>query len=149
MLPAFDQRGLLPPGIHTATWGEFDTRYGTTPRRRALLAGLLEALRNLARAGCRTAYIDGSFVTEKLVPGDYDACWEEAGVDPGLIDPVLLSFDNLRAAQKAKYGGELFPARARATAQPPFSVFLDFFQVDKATGTAKGIVTLDLNGLPT
>ena len=71
--------------------------------------GLRAALENLKRAGCRTVYVNGSFVTNKYVPNDYDACWEEAGVEPEALDPVLLTFDPGRVTQKAKYLGELFP----------------------------------------
>ncbi len=88
-------------------------------------------------------YINGSFVTAK-VPGDYDGCWETEGVDLGLLDPVLLTFDRGRATQKAKYLGELFPARL--TAGGSGSTFLEFFQTDKETGAAKGIVALALRG---
>ena len=67
-------------------------------------------MESLRRAGCRIFYIDGSFVTSKESPNDFDACWEEAGVEPELLDPVLLRFDAGRAEQKARYLGELFPA---------------------------------------
>ena len=70
------------------------------------MRGLKASLENLRDAGCRTAYIDGSFVTRKAIPNDYNACWEETGVDPVLLDPVLLIFDPGRVAQKAKYIGE-------------------------------------------
>ena len=43
-------------------------------------------------AGCRRAYVDGSFVTAKEVPGDFDGCWEAEDVDPDALDPVLLDF---------------------------------------------------------
>jgi len=33
-------------------------------------------------------------------------------------------------------------------ADPAGTAFLDFFQRDKATGDPKGIVTIDLGGLP-
>ena len=59
--------------------------------------------------------LDGSFVTAKPVPGDYDGAWETEGVDPGRLDPVLLDFRNGRAAMKAKYLGDLFPASALAS----------------------------------
>ena len=68
-------------GIHLATWGEVTTRFGNTPWRRQLLYGLGMAINSLRRAGCRTVYIDGSFVTSKEIPNDFDACWEE-GVVP-------------------------------------------------------------------
>ena len=110
-----------------------------------MLGGLRVALDELRRAGCLTAYVDGSFVSSKPEPGDFDACWEEAGVDLDRLDPVLLTFDDGRAAQKIKYKGELFPASAVAGLGE--GVFVDFFQTDKVTGARKGIVALDLGGL--
>jgi len=146
-LPDIDEAtGNLPPGVHQATWEELDRAFGSTPHRRALLEGLLRALSDLRRAGCRRAYVDGSFVTAKEAPDDFDACWEPEGVDPDVLEPTLLDFSGRRAAQKAKYGGELFiatEAAARAGTR-----FLDFFQRDKKTGDPKGIVALDLGGLP-
>lgn len=73
MIPDFDERGNLPPGIHTATWDELVARYGITPRRLAQLAGLKRALDSLRAAGCKRAYIDGSFVADKDDPQDFDA----------------------------------------------------------------------------
>jgi hypothetical protein len=146
MLPPFEPSGTLPPGIHWTDWREFSTRFGTKAHRQRLLAGLKAALDALRRAGCRTVYIDGSFVTAKDVPGDFDACWDMAGVDPRLLDPILLTFDHSRAAQKAKFLGELFPSSF--TANPQGLTFLEFFQVNKETGLPKGIVALDLRGLP-
>jgi hypothetical protein len=55
----------------------------------------------------------GSFATNKEVPGDFDACWDTTNVDFKIlldIEPVLLDLSNNCAAQKAKFGGELFPA---------------------------------------
>ena len=146
MIPSFEASGNLPPGVHTATWDEFVTRYNSTPHRLALLAGLKAALDALRTVGCGRAYLDGSFVTAKAAPGDFDGCWEIADVDPDLLDPVLLVFANQRAAQKAKYGGELFPAETAA--DPLGTRFLEFFQRDKQTGDPKGIIAIDLGGLP-
>ena len=109
------------------------------------MEGLRAALKNLRDAGCWTAYLNGSFVTSKTHPNDYDACWDEAGVDPMALDPVLLTFDAGRAAQKAKYLGELFPATIIADVDG--LSFLEFFQTDKETGRPKGIVAIDLGGL--
>ena len=145
MIPQFDADGLLPPGIHRATWDEVTGVFGSTPWRRRLLAGLEMAMESLRRAGCRTVYIDGSFVTSKEIPNDFDACWEEAGVAPELLDPVLLRFDAGRAEQKARYLGELFPASIGATVDG--TSFRDFFQMDRATGGTKGIVAVELRGL--
>lgn len=146
MIPAFDAEGNLPPGVHPASWDEVMTRYATNSRRRELLDGLLDALRSLKHAGCRTAYLDGSFVTAKELPGDFDACWEIVGVDAGRLDRELLDFSNRRAAQKARYGGELFPAETAA--EPAGTTFLDYFQRDRDTGKPKGIIAIDLGALP-
>ena len=145
MIPDFESGGNLPPGVHWSTWDEIVERFGTTPWRRELLDGFCSALGGLKRAGCRTVYLDGSFVTTKEVPADFDACWDEIGVEMELIDPVLLEFDRGRAEQKAKFRGEFFPASWVARMRG--DVFLDFFQIDRETGQPKGIVAFDLGGI--
>lgn len=146
MIPNFTPAGQLPQGIHPATWAEIQARFGTTGHRRTLLRGLKRALENLKAAGVQTVYLDGSFVTNKNTPSDFDACWDPFGVDGTLIDPVLLTFTNKRAAQKAKYGGELFPADTPADLAG--STFLAYFQRDKETGNPKGIISIDLRSFP-
>ena len=145
MIPEFDGNGPLPPGIHRASWQQFFERFAITGWRRQLAAGIRAALDDLKTAGCLTVYVNGSFVTAKEVPNDFDSCWEEAGVDPSVLDPVLLTFDPGRATQKAKYLGELFPASAIASGDG-FS-FLEFFQTDKETGGRKGIIAIGLGDL--
>ncbi len=146
MIPELDERGSLPPGIHHATWTEIVTRYATSTHRRDLLDGLLDALRSLKAAGCATAYIDGSFVTAKANPDDFDACWESAGVVPSRLDSELQDFSDERAAQKARYGGEIFPAQRPA--HPDGTTFLEYSQCDGVTIRSKGIIAVDLAGLP-
>ncbi len=63
-------------------------------------------------------------------------------VDGDGLDLVLLDFTNRRAAQKAKYGGELFPSVGLA--DPAGNTFLEFFQLDKRSGEAKGIIAIEL-----
>jgi hypothetical protein len=132
--------------VHVADWSELSDRFGGTPQRRALLAGLKKALHALKKAGCLRAYIDGSFVTAKLIPGDFDGCWDMLGVDPKILDPVFLDFSNGRATQKAKFLGEFFPAQTPEGMSG--KTFLEFFQTDKSTGRAKGIVAINLGRLP-
>lgn len=145
MLPVFEETGNLPPGIHTASWEEACERFGGSDWRRALLDGLHEALLSLRAAGCRKVYLNGSFVSNKPHPNDFDGCWDVDGVRAADLDPTLLRFENGRVAQKAKFGGELFPASFEATASG--ETYLDFFQIDKRTGARKGIVLLDPFGV--
>lgn len=145
MIPDFDDNGNLPLGIHRATWREIDARFGQTLHRQRLLEGLRTALESLKAAGCKKVYLDGSFVTDREVPGDFDGCWEANDVDPTRLDPVLLEFANGRAAQKAKFFGELFIAEMRV--REVGKTFLDFFQQDKESGSPKGIIALNLQEL--
>ena len=121
------------------------TRFGASDWRRQLATGIRAAVEDLKNAGCLTVYVNGSFVTNREVPNDFDACWDEAGVDPTVLDPVLLTFDPGRVTQKAKYLGELFPASAIASGDG-FS-FLEFFQTDMETGGRKGIIAIALGDL--
>jgi len=99
---------------------------------------------SLRLAGCKSVYVDGSFVTTKEIPADFDGCWDLDGVDISLLHPVLLDFNSGRLAQKAKYGGELFPAQF--TENGSGKTFLEFFTNDKETGETKGIVAFNLQG---
>jgi hypothetical protein len=132
--------GLLPPGVHSANWSEVEARFATNSRRRWLLDGLHDALLELRRVSCQAAFLDGSFVTDKLVPGDYDLCWDHTTVDLGAIDPIFLDVVHPRAAQQAKYRGDLLPNVLEANSG---RLFVEFFQVDKLTGKPKGIIALD------
>lgn len=102
------------------------------------MAGLKAALDELHRAGCRTVYINGSFVTSKESPGDYDGCWDATGVDRRMLDPIFLDYDEDTEIQKVKYRGEMYP-------NTPSNYYLDFFQRD-IDGNPKGIIALDLKG---
>ena len=143
-LPDLGTDGVLPPGIHVATWDEITAAFGRTVHRAELLAGLLDVLRDLKRAGCHTAYLDGSFVTDKGVPGDYDLCWEMDTVDLNKLHPVILDVLPPRAAQKARYRGDILPNVTEAASGAPF---LDFFQNNRVSGGVKGIVAINLEEL--
>ena len=145
MIPTFQPDGSLPPGIHEATWQEAAKRFGANTYRTNLLQGLLTALRSLSRAGCLKAYLDGSFVSDKEFPNDYDVAWETLGVDEALLKPIFLEFHNLRQSQKEAFGGEFFPADWLADRQG--RTYLEFFQTDRE-GSPKGIVSIDLRTLP-
>ena len=131
--------------MHVSSWPELVERFGNNERRREIVAGLLRALQALKAAGCRRAYVDGSFVTSKEVPRDFDGCWDHGGVDFDALDPVLLDFEGHREAQKAKFDGELFLSTTQADTLG--NRFLDFFQLDR-DGRPKGIVQIDLKGIP-
>jgi len=143
-IPEFDENGNLPPGVHWAEWSEFQERFGTTRKRQRMIEGLASAMEELKAAGGRTIYINGSFVTSELNPNDFDACWDRDDVDLEYLmtnAPTLLNLTDKRAAQKAKYKGELFPSDQPVDNYGTISI--DFFQRDRLQNK-KGIIAIDL-----
>ena len=132
---------VVPPGIHDATMEEIERRFATNDFRKKLFDGFKRGVQVLRRAGCRIVFLDGSYVTGKERPGDFDVCWEPSGVDHRKLDPVLLDFSDKRRRQKLKYGGEFFPSSAKADGT---RTFVDFFQTDKHTGKPKGVIRIRL-----
>jgi hypothetical protein len=141
----FLDNGCLPHGIHDMTWIEFYDQFSFSPKRKFLLEGLERAIDTLKQCGCTVVYIDGSFVTGKLEPNDYDACWEgdmEIVVSNlQVIEPVFLDFTNGRKNQKLKYKGEVFPSFIEADKG---ILYLDFFQQIRFSTDKKGIVAIKL-----
>jgi hypothetical protein len=144
VLPQLNGDGVLPRGIHEAKWDDIVARFGGTVHRRELLSGLWAALHDLRAAGCGRAYLDGSFVTDRDIPNDYDLCWDMAGVDFASLNPVLLDVRPPRAAQQARYRGDILPNIVETSSGAPF---VDFFQTNKLTGGTKGIVAINLKEL--
>jgi hypothetical protein len=143
MIPKFLRNGNLPQGIHETTWKQFCKRFGQTEYRRSLIKGLALALKDLSASGCKMVYINGSFVTAKEFPGDYDLCWSIDGVVPEKLNPALLDFSPAgRAKMKDKYKGDLFPAEIPEGTSG--KRFLDFFQIDKKTEESKGIISMGM-----
>ncbi|MFB2893899.1 hypothetical protein ACE1CI_13390 [Aerosakkonemataceae cyanobacterium BLCC-F50] len=143
MIPEFDENGNLPPGVHFCEWEEFQQRFGTNFTRQRMIYGLKLAMTQLKAAGCRTIYIDGSFVTREPKPGDFDACYDNETVDIENLRinaPKLLNHYD-RNGQKAKYKGEIFPCN-QPVGDYGINSF-DFFQADRR-GNKKGIIAIDL-----
>jgi hypothetical protein len=129
-IPRFDDAlGYLPPGVYEATWVEFAQRFGTNPHRLRLLTGITAAMRKLALAGCRRVVIGGSFVTKKELPNDFDAYYDDFGLDFDILDPL---FVNERERQSDVFGGELEP-----------TVGYDSFLRRDRAGNPRGVIALD------
>ena len=133
---------VLPPGIHWASLAEIDSRFGQSPHRAWLFEGVTKVAAVLQRANCARMYLDGSFVTEKILPNDFDGCWDAINVDVTRLDPVLLNFGDGRVAQKQKYRGEMFIANGQNSG---VGTFLEFFQRERHTGLPKCLSGKKLN----
>lgn len=75
-IPALNQIGLLPPGLHDCSLEEVRARFGTfqeSDRRQELFRRLTELAAACQRSGLFEALlVDGSFVTAKPAPNDID-----------------------------------------------------------------------------
>jgi len=73
MIPAFNDDGYLPPGIHPVTLEELAARFGQESELRQVQMESLHWLVDLARrAGVQRLVVNGSFVTDKWEPNDVD-----------------------------------------------------------------------------
>ena len=125
MLLVYNENSTLVPSEHTLSWEDVVSEFGTNDWRKELLTGLRRALINFAKAGCSSVLLNGSFVTNKEKPGDYDVAWVEDGVDDNLLDLVFFDYENGCERMKEEYLGEFFPSRMR-TADGRFH--RDFFK---------------------
>jgi hypothetical protein len=144
MVPALVQLpgiadGVLPVGLHFASLAEVRDLFVYNQHRGWLFEGLVFACLELRKFGCARVYLGGSFVTSIEYPGDYDACWDPAGVSAD-VDPLLWD-DMQRIEQNRKYRGDLLVS---AAGDGPEHQHFKFLCKDKLTGAAKGIVGIKL-----
>ena len=134
--------GLLPPGIHTCSLAEVEATFAYNIKRRQLFEGLEILINDLKSIFSPAIFIDGSFVTQKIIPGDIDICWEEGtGTNYGYeITHLPILFN--QAAAKKHYLADIFPSNIMETNSK--KLFIDFFQFDKNTNEKKGILKIEL-----
>jgi len=142
MIPEFNTYGCLPEGVHEATFAEIRVKFGTNPHREGLLDQMESLLANLAGAGCTRFFLDGSFVTAKELPEDYDALLGYEGLNQSLLDPIILQTPNAGLV-KEKYGCDLMPCDIKGHSG---KFWLDYFTTDKESGQPKGIIKVIFDG---
>ncbi len=110
MIPAFNDQGYLPPGVHPATLGEIEERFGSESELRRVQMQSIRWLVDLAqKAGVERIVLNGSFATDVFEPNDVDCALlvgrdfpENASaveeLDDGLpfLDIALLEADDFR-----------------------------------------------------
>ena len=128
-MPPFNELGYLPPGVYEIRWLELMERFATNPQRQRIVTGLAAALRKLAIAGCTRVIIGGSFISVKAEPRDFDAYYDNFGLDFELLDGLFVEDTD---SQQDVFCGELFPTTG----------YDRFLQTDKE-GNPRGVVALD------
>jgi hypothetical protein len=129
VIPPFDDRGFLPPGIHTATLAEIEDRFGREPELRRVQMESLRRMMELAvRAGVERIVLNGSFVTDIMEPNDVDCVLLLAADyphDPAASEELIKGLPFLEILRVDEQGFEGLVRR--------------FFSTDRH-GVAKGMV---------
>jgi hypothetical protein len=111
MLPAFNQEGNLPEGIHLATEDEVFVWFATPSARRQWLGDQLRSLLALAKSTGQLpdVFLWGSFVTSKEVPNDLDVLLVmgtefSTGAVPSLHTSCLTTSKRASVSRRMSFG---------------------------------------------
>jgi hypothetical protein len=147
-LPPFRDDGWLPEGHHPTTWEEIAAVFGgESGSRRAQIHARLLAWRDAARARGMAGLVilDGSFISRKAEPGDFDAIL----VYDDATDTMLKQDPEARALVdcancKDRFGGDIFAFWEGNVRQFPRFCRIDGFDLDKVNLQPKGVVEVTL-----
>jgi hypothetical protein len=141
-LPAFNEEGDLPPGVHNATLSEILARFGQGSHQRSAVGDRLNRIYELAASTKHLArfVVFGSFVTAKAEPNDLDIVMlmEDSFDLSSLTGEAVLLFQHMEA--DAHFGSSVFWAR-RSGAIGGEQAMIEYWQV-RREGGQRGIVEI-------
>jgi hypothetical protein len=141
-LPAFNEEGDLPPGVHRATLAEVLERFGQGSVQRCAVADRLSRLYQLVASIRQLArfVVFGSFVTAKGEPNDVDIVllMEDTFDLASVTGEAALVFQHLEA--DARFGASVFWTR-RSGAMGGEQAMIEYWQV-RREGGRRGIVEI-------
>lgn len=145
-LPAFNEEGDLPPGVHRATLPEVLERFGQGSVQRRAVADRLKRVYQLVTATGQLArfVVFGSFVTAKEEPDDVDIIMlmEDTFDLASVTGEAALPFQHLEA--DARFGASIFWTR-RSGAIGGEQAMIEHWQV-RREGGRRGIVEVVREG---
>lgn len=139
MIPRFKKEGYLPQGIYKATLDEIRQRFGISSERRKELFECIISVAELLRKhknNIERFLLDGSFVTTKESPEDFDCI---------LVIKEAFDFKSPEAS-KLKFSKELFNGHIVFIMEKDIkelNQFIGFFGHDR-DGIPKGLVEVIL-----
>lgn len=146
-LPEFREDSWLPEGHYDASWEEVVDRFGDSPgsAREQVTRGLL-AWKNEVKAKGVSGWLllDGSFVSAKEVPSDFDALLvidDEARV---ILENDVEARSLLDYSECKNRGFDLLYYFAATVRDYPDLAGLDLWDRDKETGKLKGVLEVRL-----
>lgn len=142
-IPNFDTDGLLPSGRHQCTLAEASNRFAFNDVRVRLWRNLGSALSRMEEAGLSgVLYLDGSFVTDKSVPGDIEVAFDVRAESDRQQGLALLFYHNNHDLLKSELMVDWYPVL------PGNNDFVRFFEyVGDKTAIQKNISPKKLKGI--
>ncbi|MGH7169692.1 MAG: DUF6932 family protein [Gemmataceae bacterium] len=141
-IPAFNEEGDLPPGVHRATLSDVLERFGQGAVQRCAVAARLSRLYQLAVSTGHLArfVVFGSFVTAKADPNDVDVIllMEDSFDLAAATGEAALVFQHLEA--EAHFGASVFWTK-RSGALGGEQAMIEYWQVRREVGQ-RGIVEI-------
>ncbi len=142
-IPAFTDKGILPEGIHQCTLEEAKERFATSEHRSALWHQLIQVIGIMRKHGLAgILFIDGSYVTDKAMPGDIEIVLDVRTESAEKIGKAAIFFAKCHDRLKTNFGIDWYPN------YPGGNDFTVFFQYTRPTertpsGTKKGILRIE------
>ncbi len=150
MIPTLDHRGLLPAGIHSATWDEVADIFATNVHRVTLISGARNFSRNeLSVLFPAPLFLAGSTFSDKVRPADIEATIK---VDPKnlTVDQTMKVFE-LQASHsriKTSHNIDFYVTLAMEIEHFKAMDYTVFFQyVGEKSASAKGLSSKDMRGI--
>jgi hypothetical protein len=144
MIPTFAPNACLPPGIHRATFAEFEaifSRFDRSDRRISICRRIRQLFDEVRRLGfVKRMLVAGSFVTAKPEPNDFDCLLI---LDPEVRQRELRPFEYRvvsRGAARKAFGGDVIALTAGSS---ECDEYLEFFAHNR-NGDRIGLVEIEL-----
>lgn len=148
-IPDFTDCGVLPAGVHECTLPEARETLCYNDRRTAIWKGLIGFFDWAAGLPLPTAYlIDGSYVTDKPVPGDVDVVVDITGCEEPEHQQWFDAWSQNHDYVKQAFEVDFYPFVVGVTND--FSAFFQYIRVEEALRRGippyvrKGILRVEL-----
>jgi hypothetical protein len=146
-IPGWNDYGVLPEGIHDCTFAELQNSLGFNPHRQRLAEGLRRTIDWLATMPpIDSLIVDGSFVTDKELPGDIDAVAMIGNLTEANQRHWVRAWEPLHDALKANNQVDLYPTVTGLGNN--FSAFFQYIRPEEALargaplGLLKGLLRI-------
>lgn len=142
-IPRTNEYGLLPPGIHPCTLSEAESFFCWNDHRRALWLKFQHVMDEFRAFGFHhPLFLDGSFVTDKEIPGDVEVIMDVAHVDDYAAGLVVLFCFRHHDRLHAEWAVDLYP---NIKGENDFSLYFQY--VGEKTAAMKAINPKDKKGI--